>query len=174
MEAMPGEEPTILRPPGDGRGNTGGGAVLAVFGFGFLAMAVLVPMTPAESPLRVLLLIGAAAVLAYGTLLFVRARKVGVALYSDRVVVTRQFGSTTVPRAAIEDVVPYTTIVWRDVNGRKRRTQANALSVWRSLDDATPTVRADVIRKVQVLSDWAHAGGNAFSSTPPSADRTPH
>jgi hypothetical protein len=132
-------------------------------------------MTPAESPLRVLLLVGAAVLLAYSTLLFVRARKVEVALYSDRVVVTGQFGSTTIARAAIEDVVPYTTIVWCDVSGRRHRTQANALTVWRSLDDATPTTRADVIRKVQVLIDWAHAGGNAFSRAPLGSDRSiPH
>lgn len=86
--------------------NIAGGIFLGVLGL-LAGAGIFVPYTPAESTVRLPLIIVAIVLVTFAVFCVVRSPRLGVALYSDRAVVTGQFWSRTVPRDAIVDIAPF-------------------------------------------------------------------
>jgi hypothetical protein len=152
--------------------NIAGGVFVGVLGLAFAGLALFVPYTPAESTVRLPLIIGAVLSLTLAAFVVVRSPRLGVTLYDDRAVVAGQFWSRTVPRDSIEDIAPLPALIWRDANGRKHRTPINALNVWRDVDRAPAELRAEIAGKTQSLITWARSGHNAFARMPAQTDNT--
>ncbi|MEY9850639.1 hypothetical protein ABH923_000317 [Leifsonia sp. EB41] len=142
-----------------------GGVFIGIVGL-LAVVGIFVPYTPAESTVRLPLIIGAILLLTFAVFCVARAPRLGVTLYADRAVVTGQLWSRTVPRDSIEDIAPLPALIWRDAQGRKHHTQINALAIWRDADDAPAEVRDEIAEKTKALIEWARAGDNAFARVP--------
>lgn len=151
--------------------NVAGGIFIGVVGL-LAGAGIFVPYPPAESTVRLPLIIGAIVLITFAVFCVVRAPRLGVTLDADRAVVTGQFWSRTVPRDSIVDVAPLPAFVWRDANGRKHRTPISALNVWRDVDRAPAELRNEIAGKTRAIIDWARSGDNAFARTPVPADDT--
>jgi hypothetical protein len=92
----------------------------------------------------------------YGLWVTPRSLLLEVVLTEDRAVVRGILCTVRVPRDSIRGITAYPSILWTDAGGRSRRTQVNALNVYRS-GRASPNAR--ILARVQaqqaVLEHWA-------------------
>lgn len=95
------------------------------------------------------------AVAASGIVLAIRVPQMEVLLFEDHVRLVGFFRSTVIPRASIQEVTAYPSIVWTDASGRTRYTVVTALFVDRSRAEPGAKVVALMEERIAILREWA-------------------